>query len=319
MSDPTNPAPAEGPTTGSPDKPVGAPPERAPAKKTAAAESVAKKTVPAESLAEKTTAAIAATKKTDPEATPSEPKTEEGMPAPVVAPAPPAAGAAPPSSPGSSTPTPPPTITPPGNGPKPAGRPGQPAGTPSSDEAPANGGPGAKKAQSRRRPWFTVGAVAAVLVVLVALGYFAGLGPMSRLSTTRTINAPAKLGGLDRITDTNTRNQLKLDETRDALSRINGGKKATVEAYGDPAGNRMFVVIALRGKVDIDKTVKESGAAPEQIKKVGHSTCVASGNNNVTQCYRGSNTLTVIAQDASLKMDVSAVGPITDEAFDAMK
>jgi hypothetical protein len=161
--------------------------------------------------------------------------------------------------------------------------------------------------------------VAAVLVVLVALGYFAGLGPMSRLSTTRTINAPAKLGGLDRITDTKTRNELGLDATRDQLSRINDGKKATVEAYSDPAGNRILVVVAMRGKVDIDKTVKESGASPDQIKKVGHSTCVASGKNNVTRCYRGSNTLTVIVQDASEKMDVSAVGPLTDEAFNAMK
>jgi hypothetical protein len=173
--------------------------------------------------------------------------------------------------------------------------------------------------QPQRRPWLTVGAVAAVLVVLVALGYFAGLGPMSRLSTTQTINVPAKLGDLDRITDTKTRNQLGLDATRDQLSRINDGKKATVEAYSDPAGNRILVVVAMRGKVDIDKTVKESGASPEQIKKVGHSTCLTSGLNNVTQCYRGSNTLTVIAQDASNKMDVNAVGPIADEAFAAMK
>jgi hypothetical protein len=165
----------------------------------------------------------------------------------------------------------------------------------------------------------TVGAVAAVLVVLVALGYFTGLGPLSRLSTTRTITVPAKLDGLDRITNPQTRNQLRLDATREELSRINDGKKATVEAYGDPAGNQVLVVVAMRGKVDIQKTVKESGVTPEQIKKVGHSTCVASGKNNVTQCYRGSNTLTVIAEDASEKMGVNAVGPITDEAFDAMK
>jgi hypothetical protein len=161
--------------------------------------------------------------------------------------------------------------------------------------------------------------VAVVLVVLVAFGYFAGLGPMNRLSTTRTITAPAKLGGLDRITNVKTRNQLGLDATRDALSRINDGKKMTVEAYGDPAGNRMFVVIAMRGKLDIDKTLQQSGATPEQIKKVGLSTCVTSGGNNVTRCFHGSNTLTVIAQDASQKMDVNAVGPITDEAFDALK
>ncbi|MDX6293519.1 MAG: hypothetical protein QOH50_2594, partial [Kribbellaceae bacterium] len=209
--------------------------------------------------------------------------------------------------------------TQPGDGPKPGGGRGKPAGTPTSDAAPTNGGTKAKKAQPQRRPWLTVGAVAAVLVVLVALGYFAGLGPMSRLSTTRTINAPAKLGGLDRITDTKTRNELGLDATRDQLSRINDGKKATVEAYSDPAGNRILVVVAMRGKVDIDKTVKESGASPDQIKKVGHSTCLTSGPNNLTQCYRGSNTLTVIAQNASNKMDVNAVGPIADEAFVAMK
>jgi hypothetical protein len=165
--------------------------------------------------------------------------------------------------------------------------------------------------------------VAAALVVLVGFGYFSGLGPMSRLNTTRTINTPAKIGGLDRITDSKTRNRLQLTETRDALSRINDGQKVTAEAYGNPAGDRILVVVALRGKLDIDQTVKESGVTPEQIKKVGGSTCVTGGKNTVTRCYRGSNTLTVIAQDASEngseKMDVSAVGPFTDEAFDAMK
>jgi hypothetical protein len=95
--------------------------------------------------------------------------------------------------------------------------------------------------------------VAVALVVLAVLGYFSGLGPLNRLSTTRDIEPPAKLAGLERITDPQTRGQLELERTRDDLVRINEGKEATVEAYGDPAGNRMFVVIALRGRVDIDK------------------------------------------------------------------
>ena len=158
-----------------------------------------------------------------------------------------------------------------------------------------------------------------VLLVLAGFGYFGGLGPMSRLNTARRIEPPAKFGGLDRITDREIRGQLQLDQTREALSRINDGKQATVEAYGDLGGERMFVVIALRGKVDIDKTVKDSGATPEQIKTVGKSTCVESADNLPTQCYRGSNTLTVIAQAANDGVGVDAVGPIADEAFTAMK
>ena len=407
MSDPTNPAPIDGPTTGAPDEPVGAPPNRAPAKSTAAAKTPTKKTAAAEPtptpmpkqsptdaadstpvkaagapakqpVAHETAAPASTGPKSDAagaQATAPKADTEASKAAPSDAPSVPSTEPTPtangtissspntpnttstPNAPGTpdtldtpnatsnpNTPrTPDTTSTPdapdatnapntpdkpgtpdkpstqPGNGPKPAGGRGKLAGTPTSDAAPANGGAEAKKAQPQRRPWLTVGAVAAVLVVLVALGYFAGLGPMSRLSTTRAINAPAKLGGLDRITDAKTRNQLGLDATRDQLSRINDGKKATVEAYSDPAGNRILVVVALRGKVDIDKTVKESGASPEQIKKVGHSTCLTTGGNNLTQCYRGSNTLTVIAQNASNKMDVNAVGPIADEAFAAMK
>jgi hypothetical protein len=308
MSDPTNPAPADGPSTGSADEPVGAPPKRAPAE-AAPATSAPRTADPAKS-ASKTTAPPTPM----PTATPMPKPTQMPTPTPMPKQSPTNAAPTPTAAATATTPS-----TQPDNGPKPAGGPGQPAGTASSDGAPANGGPEAKKANSRRRPWFTVGAVAAALVVLVALGYFAGLGPMSRLSTTRTITAPAKIGGLDRITDTKTRDRLQLNETRDVLSRINDGKKATVEAYGSPGGDRILVVVALRGKLDIDKTVKDSGVTPEQIKKVGHSTCVTSGKNNVTRCYRGSNTLTVIAQDASEKMDVNAVGPITDEAFDVMK
>ncbi|WP_238165691.1 hypothetical protein [Kribbella caucasensis] len=164
----------------------------------------------------------------------------------------------------------------------------------------------------------TVGGVVVVLLVLAGLGYFGGLGPMSRLNTARGITPPAKLAGLDRITDPEIRDQLQLDQTREALSRINDGKQATVEAYGNLNGERMYVVIALRGKVDIDKTIKDSGATPEQVKQVGKSTCVTSTDNLPTQCYRGSNTLTVIAQAANDGVTVEDVGPVSDEAFTAM-
>jgi hypothetical protein len=158
-----------------------------------------------------------------------------------------------------------------------------------------------------------------VLLALAAIGYFAGFGPMNKLNTARSIEPPAKLAGLDRITDPEIRGQLQLDQTKQALSRINDGKQATVEAYGDISGNRLFVVIALRGKVDIDKTIKDSGAAPELVKVVGESTCVESNDNLPTQCYRGSNTLTVIAQSANDGVGVDVVGPVADEAFTAMK
>lgn len=178
---------------------------------------------------------------------------------------------------------------------------------------------GLKRVKWRRNPWVTVGGVVLALVVVAAVGYFAGLGPMSRLNTARDITPPAKLGGLDRVTDAQIREQLKLEETRAALSRINDGKQATVEAYGNLDGKRLYVVIALRGKVDIDKTIKDSGATPEQVKKVGQSTCVESAGNLPTQCYRGSNTLTVIAQAANDGVGVDDVGALADEAFNAMK
>ncbi|MEV8372903.1 hypothetical protein AB0P21_09205 [Kribbella sp. NPDC056861] len=176
-----------------------------------------------------------------------------------------------------------------------------------------------KGIQWRRNPWVTVGGVVLALLVVAAVGYFGGLGPMSRLNTARGIEPPAKLAGLDRVTDTQIREQLKLDQTRDALSRINDGKQATVEAYGNLDGQRLFVVIALRGKVDIDKTIKDSGATPEMVKEVGQSTCVESSSTLPTQCYRGSNTLTVIAQAANDGVSVNDVGPLADEAFTAMK
>ena len=151
--------------------------------------------------------------------------------------------------------------------------------------------------------------------MLALLGYVWGLGPLNRLNTARGITPPAKLAGLDRITDQEIRGQLQLDQTREALSRINDGKQATVEAYGTIDGNRMFVVIALRGKVDINKTVADSGATPDKVKKIGNSTCVESTGNLPTQCYRGSNTLTVIAQSANEGVAVDQVAPVAEEAF----
>ncbi|HEY3559080.1 MAG TPA: hypothetical protein VGL05_16535 [Kribbella sp.] len=178
--------------------------------------------------------------------------------------------------------------------------------------------PGSGK-KGRRAPWVTVGGVVVVLVVLAVIGYVWGLGPLNRLNTERGITPPAKLAGLDRITDKDIRDQLQLDQTREALSRINDGKQATVEAYGTIDGNRMYVIIALRGKVDIDKTLADSGATPDKIKKVGHSTCVEASGNLPTQCYRGSNTLTVIAQSANEGVTLDQVEPVTEEAFKAMR
>jgi hypothetical protein len=170
-----------------------------------------------------------------------------------------------------------------------------------------------------RGPWATVAGAVVVILVLAVMGYVWGFGPLKRLNMAREITPPAKLAGLDRITDQEIRGQLQLDETREALSRINDGKQATVEAYGTIDGNRMFVVIALRGKVDIDKTVADSGATPDKVKKIGSSTCVESTGNLPTQCYRGSNTLTVIAQSANEGVAVDQVAPVAEEAFDAMK
>ncbi|TCN28551.1 hypothetical protein EV644_1488 [Kribbella orskensis] len=165
----------------------------------------------------------------------------------------------------------------------------------------------------------TIGAVVVALAVIAGLGYFVGVGPMNRLNAARDIEPPARLAGLDRVTDEGIRGQLQLDQKREALSRINDGKDATVEAYGNLDGNRLFVVIAMRGRVDIDKTVKDSGATPDQVKVVGKSTCVESTDNLPIQCYRGSNTLTVIVQAANADAGVDDVGPVADEAFTAMK
>jgi hypothetical protein len=165
----------------------------------------------------------------------------------------------------------------------------------------------------------TVVVVVLVLLALAVLGYVWGLGPLNRLNAERDITPPAKLSGLDRVTDPDIRNKAGLDQTRDALSRINDGKQVTVEAYGSLDGSRLYVVIALRGKVDIDKTVADSGATPDKVKKVGQATCVESTGNLPTQCYRGSNTLTVIAQSANEGVPVDQVAPVAEEAFKAMK
>lgn len=171
----------------------------------------------------------------------------------------------------------------------------------------------------RRGPFVTVAGALVVLLVLAVLGYVWGLGPLNRLNTARGITPPAKLAGLDRVTDADIRSQLQLDQTRQALSRINNGKQATVEAYGNLDGDRLFVVIALRGKVDIAKTVADSGASPDKVKKIGQATCVETTGNLPTQCYRGSNTLTVIAQSANEGITVDQVAPVAVEAFHAMK
>lgn len=170
-----------------------------------------------------------------------------------------------------------------------------------------------------RGPWVTVGAAFVVLILLAVGGYVWGLGPLSTLNSKRGITPPAKLAGLDRITDPDIRDRAGLDQTREALRRINNGKQVTVEAYGSLDGDRLYVIIALRGKVDIDKTVADSGATPDKIKKVGDATCVESTGNLPTQCYRGSNTLTVIAQSANEGVNVDQVEPVAEEAFKAMR
>ncbi len=219
-------------------------------------------------------------------------------------------------------------------GPPPADPPKTTAATPAPDPAPAKDAGGTavaakdageqptKKGLRRfkvRGPWVTVGSAVVVLIVLAVLGYLWGLGPLSRLNAERAITPPAKVAGLDRITDPEIRSQAQLDQTRDALSRINDGKKVMVEAYGSLEGDRFYVLIALRGRVDIDKVVADSGASADKVKKIGNSTCIESAGNLPTQCYRGSNTLTVIAQSANEGVAVDQVEPIAEEAFKAMR
>jgi len=161
--------------------------------------------------------------------------------------------------------------------------------------------------------------VLVLLAVIAAFGYFGGLGPLSSLSTKRSLEPPETLGGLQRITDEQTRQALQLDQVGDALAQTNKGNDTAVEVYGDVGrGSGLFVVIALRGKIDIDKTVEDSGATPEQVRKVGDTTCTTLEDQVVT-CYRGSNTLTVMVRLATGRAGVEKVAPMTDEAFDAFK
>ncbi|MFF0270171.1 hypothetical protein [Kribbella sp. NPDC004536] len=176
-----------------------------------------------------------------------------------------------------------------------------------------------KKARRSRAPWVTVGGAVVVLAVLAVVGYVWGLGPLNRLNAERSITPPAKLAGLDRITDPEIRSRAQLDQTREALSRINNGKKVTVEAYGSLDGDRFYVLIALRGHVDIDKVIADSGASADKVKRIGSTTCIETAGNLPTQCYRGSNTLTVIAQSANEGVNVDQVAPVAEEAFKAMR
>lgn len=207
-------------------------------------------------------------------------------------------------------------------GPPPADPTTTTAPTPATDPAKDAGAEPKKKRLRRfkvRGPWVTVGSAVVVLIVLAVLGYLWGLGPLSRLNAERAITPPAKVAGLERITDPEIRSQAQLDQTRDALSRINDGKKVMVEAYGSLEGDRFYVLIALRGRVDIDKVVADSGASADKVKKIGNSTCIEAAGNLPTQCYRGSNTLTVIAQSANEGVAVDQVEPIAEEAFKAMR
>ena len=52
---------------------------------------------------------------------------------------------------------------------------------------------------------------------------------------------------------------------------------------------------------------------------VGQSTCIEPTDNLPTQCYRSSNTLTVITQSANEGVQVEQVEPVAEEAFNAMK
>jgi hypothetical protein len=119
-----------------------------------------------------------------------------------------------------------------------------------------------------------------------------------------------------RITDQPTRSRLQLDEAAKSLSQNNNGE-TSVEAYGDVASESgLFVVLALRGRIDVNQTVADSGATPDQILKVGKDTCTTQTDDVVT-CYRTSNTLTVMVRNSTGKAGVDRVAPITNEAFNA--
>jgi hypothetical protein len=164
-------------------------------------------------------------------------------------------------------------------------------------------------------------AILVVVAIVAAAGFFAGLGPLNKLSTKRSLHPPNQLGGLGRITDQETRTRLELDKINDTVAQTNEGHRTVVDAYGDVTGGAgLFIVIGLRGKIDIDKTVADSvdgAAGAGQVSKVGKSTCATTPNDGVVTCYRGSNTLTVMVRDGTGKAPANKVGAMTDEAFDA--
>ena len=184
------------------------------------------------------------------------------------------------------------------------------------DEAKGSGTKVGGVKERRRSLVTTLLSIFAVLVVLVGFGFFSGLGPLGRLSQRRDLTAPETLGGLSRITDQQIRERLELDRAADALSQNNKGE-TSVEAYGDVTSDTgLFVVIALRGKIDVNRVVADSGATPDQVQKRGTSTCTTQTDDIIT-CYRTSNTLTVMVRNSTGKAGVDKVAPITDEAFKA--
>lgn len=194
-------------------------------------------------------------------------------------------------------------------------------GKKSTDPKPSSDKTDAKKAappkERRRSLVTTLLSIFAVLVVLVAFGFFSGLGPLGRLSQRRDLHAPETLGGLSRITDQQIRERLELDRAAEALSQNNKGE-TSVEAYGDVTSDTgLFVVIALRGKIDINRVVADSGATADQVEKRGSATCTTQTDDIVT-CYRTSNTLTVMVRNSTGKAGVDKVAPIADEAFKAL-
>jgi hypothetical protein len=179
-------------------------------------------------------------------------------------------------------------------------------------------GKGDAPRERRRSLVTTLLSVFVVLIVVTAFGYFGGLGPLGRLSQQRALHAPDLLGGLARITDQEIRTRLELDQAAEALAQNNKGE-TSVEAYGDVATDTgLFVVIALRGKIDVNRTVADSGATADQVQKIGEDTCTTQTDGIVT-CYRTSNTLTVMVRNSTGKAGVDRVAPMTDEAFNAFK
>ena len=220
-----------------------------------------------------------------------------------------------------------PKETPPADAsPKDANKPAEPAKTADAKTADAKAADGSKavdgskgvdgsRVKERRRSLVTtLLSIFGVLIVLIGFGFFAGLGPLGRLSQRRDLHAPQTLGGLSRIADQQIRDRLELDRAAEALSQNNQGD-TSVEAYGDVTSDTgLFVVIALRGKIDVNRVVADSGATADQVQKLGAATCTTQADDIVT-CYRTSNTLTVMVRNSTGKAAADKVAPITDEAF----